>query len=110
MLDNNIRTLLCIVKEPGWPSRFERCEDRLRAWDQLVDGMTEAEMLGTQLAVIYDRYSEEADKPYNCTLGGKEYFGTVAVVGVWKETFASLPIDKAEAIRCALFGRERKVV
>lgn len=109
MKQTEIRVLQCIVKEPGRPARFKRCEDRLWAWDTLVDGMTEVEQLGEQLAVIYDRYAEEADKPFNCELGGREYYGTVAVIGVWREAFASLPIGKAEEIRCAIFERERIV-
>lgn len=85
------RQILVIVKRPGEPSELEPLfENTLEAFQRAVGGYIETVTFASDAAVICNEEGRLQRLPYNCTLLGVDFFGTVLIVGVKGDEFASV--------------------
>jgi hypothetical protein len=92
--------ILVIVKEPGKAPRVEPLFDNtLEAFQAAVGGYIETVTLAANLVLICNEEGRIRGLPYNCSVDSCPFFGTVLVVGVKRDEFASL---KASVVPSAL--------
>lgn len=78
-------------KDPGEPARMVEIENTLEELQAQVGGYIEAVTFATDAAVICNEEGRLLGLPDNCTIFGVGFVGTVLLVGVDGEDFASLP-------------------
>lgn len=80
-----------IVKEPGKaPARLTVAND-LKVLQDLVGGYIEVVTLCTDLVVICNEEGLLLDLPYNTTVCGMDFFGTILFAGIHGDDFADCP-------------------
>lgn len=85
------RQILVIVKRPGEPPELEPLfENTLEAFQRAVGGYIETVTFASDAAVICNEEGRLQRLPYNCTLLGVDFFGTVLIVGVKGDEFTSV--------------------
>lgn len=80
-----------LVKRPGEPPRHVNVSNKLETLQRNVGGYIEAVTLAKDLVIICNEEGLLQDLPYNCTICGMEFVGTILMVGVDGEEFADLP-------------------
>lgn len=99
------RQILVIVKRPGEPPELEPLfENTLEAFQRAVGGYIETVSFATDAAIICNEEGRLQRLPYNCTLFGVDFFGTVLIVGVKGDEFASVRGSSIPMLMC-LFGK-----
>ena len=58
-----------------------------------VDGRIESVTFGTDFVIICNEDGRLVDLPYNCTVCGIHFVGTIIFAGVKQEEFSDVPID-----------------
>lgn len=83
--------ILVIIKEPGKAPVVEPLFDNdLKAFQEAVGGHIETVTLATDLVIICNEEGRLMGLPYNVTLFGVPFVGTIVITGAKGEEFASL--------------------
>lgn len=82
-----------IVKRPeDAVGAVTEVENTLKALQEVVGGHIEVVTLATDLAIICNEEGRLRGLPYNCSLLGVDFVGTVVVAGKDGEEFADCPL------------------
>lgn len=84
------RILVCI-KNPGTEPYVDVVENTLETFQQLVGGYIESYTIGEEMTLLCNEEGLLLDLPYNATIAGNPFVGTVVAVGVRGEDFCSIP-------------------
>lgn len=82
-----------IVKEPGKEAQEELIGNDLASLQKKVGGYIETVTVAEDLVIICNEEGVLLGLPYNCTLLGEPFCGTILFVGVDGEDFADCPIS-----------------
>ena len=66
--------------------------DTLKNLQNMVDGYIETVTIG-KLVIICNEEGRLMNLPYNCTIRGIDFVGTIIVAGIDEDEFADVPID-----------------
>ena len=100
--------ILVCVKNPGEAPHVEPLfENTLKAYQDAVGGYIETVTLFTDLVLICNEEGRLKGLPYNTTICGCDFYGTILAVGVSGDDFASVD---ARCINLALKLLEGKQV
>lgn len=91
-----------IRKRPGEAPEEISMENTLKALQQEVGGYIETVTFAENATIICDDEGRLKGKPYNCDLLGKDFVGTILVVGVRGDEFGDVPEGA-----CLLFGANK---
>lgn len=83
--------ILVCIKRPGQEPCVELVENTLSALQQLVGGYIESYTIDEDLTLLCNEEGLLLDLPYNATIAGNPFVGTVVAVGVRGEDFCSIP-------------------
>lgn len=75
-------------------------ENELRPLQQEVGGYLESVTLAEDVCVLCDEEGRMKGKPYNTTVCGVSFVGTILIVGVAGEELADLTEKQEESLRC----------
>jgi hypothetical protein len=79
MSDTKVR---CIIKRPDEPiGHVTNISVSLNNLQRIVQGYIEYVRLSTDLYVICNEEGLINDMPYNCSLGGHQFFGDIIIIG-----------------------------
>ena len=85
------KQILVVIKRPGEAAYVEPLfENTLEAFQKEVGGYIEAYTVAEDLALICNDEGRLRGLPYNLTVLGEHFVGTVIAVGVKGEEFASI--------------------
>lgn len=85
------KQILVCVKEPGKDAMVEPLFDNtLEAFQKTVGGYIESFTIATDLTLICNEEGRILGLPYNTTICGMPFYGTVLAVGTKREDFASV--------------------
>lgn len=70
-----------LIKRPGEIPRHVNVSNRLETLQKSVDGYIETVTVATDLCVICNEEGRIMGLPYNCTICGAEFVGTILMVG-----------------------------
>ncbi len=82
-----------IIKQPGRVPYVTNISDRLENLQKTVDGYIETVTVADDLVIICNEEGRLKNMPYNCTVCGVDFVGTIIFAGVDGESFADIPID-----------------
>ena len=77
-----------LVKQPGEPPRHVNVSNSLEALQKNVDGYIETVTIAKDLVIICNEEGLLRDLPYNCSICGVDFVGTILMVGRDGEEFA----------------------
>lgn len=76
-----------IIKEPGKGAYEAYINNTLEDLQKTVDGYIETFTFALDAAIICDEEGKLKDKPYNFTMFGQDFFGTIIIAGVHEDSF-----------------------
>lgn len=82
-----------MVMEPRMAPYMTELDNSLEALQQAVGGYIECFTFATDAAIICNEEGRLMGLPYNRTLLGVDFVGTILIAGVKGEEFADLPAD-----------------
>lgn len=83
--------ILVCIKEPGEEPRIEPLFDNtLEAFQKAVGGYIETVTICTDLVLICNEEGVIKGMPYNVTICGMDFYGTLLAVGIAEDEFASV--------------------
>lgn len=82
-----------LLKRPGEMPRHVNISNSLEALQKNVEGYIETVTITTDLVVICNEEGRLRNLPYNCTICGHDFVGTILIVGRDGDEFADLPVD-----------------
>lgn len=85
-----------LVKRPGEPPRHVNVSNSLETLQKNVGGYIEAVTIATDLVIICNEEGLLRGLPYNCSICGVDFVGTILMVGRDGEEFADLPCTWSE--------------
>lgn len=88
-----------IRKRPGEAWEPVEVEDELKPLQQAVGGYLESFTFAEDACVLCDEEGLLKGKPYNTTVCGVPFVGTILIVGVDGEAFADLTEDQEKDLR-----------
>lgn len=101
--------ILVVIKEPGQAPRVEPLFDNtLDAFKEAVDGWIEAVTIAEDLVLICNEEGRLRGLPFNVTVYGIGFVGTVIAVGVKGDEFASLKSKHVPLVMRLLAGDQKK--
>lgn len=77
-------------KDPGKKAEWVEIENTLEALQEAVGGYIEADTIFEDLVIVCNEEGRINGLPYNCTLFGAQWFGTLLFCGVDGKKFADL--------------------
>lgn len=83
--------ILVCIKRPEQAPYLEFVENSLSALQQLVGGYIESYTVAEDLTLLCNEEGLLLGLPYNATIAGNPFVGTVVAVGVRGEDFCSIP-------------------
>ena len=87
-----------IAKQAGEKPICKSIPNTLKAMQQLVNGRIETLTIAQNLVVVCNGDGRSLDLPYNCTLFGVNFFGTIFLVGADERgDFADVPLTLEDA-------------
>lgn len=86
-----MRKIKVIIKRPGEKPRTTWISDRLENLQKTVEGYIETVTVCTDLVIICNEEGRIRDLPYNCTILGADFFGTILLAGINGEEFGNVP-------------------
>jgi hypothetical protein len=84
-----------IIKEAGKKPKAKFVENTLESFQEIVGGHIETFTLTSDLVIICNEEGKIKGLPYNCSMFGQMFVGTIVFAGVAGEDFGSVPIDEA---------------
>ena len=86
-----MRKIKVIIKRPGEKPYTTWISDRLENLQKTVEGYIETVTVCTDLVIICNEEGRIRDLPYNCTILGADFFGTILLAGINGEEFGNVP-------------------
>lgn len=80
-----------IVKVPGKAPEMRTVRNELQSLQQLVGGNIETVTVSTDLVIICNEEGRLRNLPYNMTLLGIDFLGTIVFAGAKGDEFADVP-------------------
>lgn len=80
-----------IIKRPGEKPYTTWISDRLENLQKTVEGYIETVTVCSDLVIICNEEGRIRDLPYNCTILGADFFGTILLAGINGEEFGNVP-------------------
>ncbi len=97
--------ILIMIKRPGEEPEVEPLFDNtLVAFQKAVGGYIEAVTLCSDLVLICNEEGRIQNLPYNVTICGTRFYGTVLAVGAKGEEFCSVKASAIPLVRQLLIG------
>lgn len=97
--------ILIMIKRPGEEPEVEPLFDNtLEAFQKAVGGYIETVTMCSDLVLICNEEGRLLGLPYNATICGLDFYGTVLAVGVKGEEFCSLKASTIPLITLTLRG------
>ena len=89
-----------IVKRPDEPiGHAANISGNLEALQKNVGGYIEAVTISPYIVVLCNEEGRLLDLPYNCTIDGIDFFGTLVFLGANGEEFCDIPLTRQEYIK-----------
>ncbi len=89
------KTIEVIIKEPGKAPYKKEISNKLYDLQKEVGGFIETVTVGSDLVIICNEEGRLIGLPYNCTVLGFDFVGTIIIAGRKRDKFTSTPaIDK----------------
>lgn len=100
------KQIMVMLKRPGCEPELEPLfENTLEAFQAAVGGYIETCTLTEDLVIICNEEGKLYDSlPYNVTICGEDFVGTILAVGVKGDEFASIPARHIPLVRRILRG------
>ena len=86
------RMIKGLIKRPGEPAEMALIENELKAFQKIVGGYIEEVTLTTDLVIICNEEGRLLGLPYNDTVAGIDFYGSLVMVGQDGEEFDDLHI------------------
>lgn len=86
-----MRKIKVIIKRPGEKPYTTWISDRLENLQKTVEGYIETVTVLTDLVIICNEEGRIRNLPYNCTILGADFFGTILLAGINGEEFGNVP-------------------
>lgn len=86
-----MRKIKVIIKRPGEKPYTTWISDRLENLQKTVEGYIETVTVSTDLVIICNEEGRIRNLPYNCTILGADFFGTILLAGINGEEFGNVP-------------------
>lgn len=86
-----MRKIKVIIKRPGEKPYTTWISDRLENLQKTVEGYIETVTVCTDLVIICNEEGRIRNLPYNCTIPGADFFGTILLAGINGEEFGNVP-------------------
>ena len=80
-----------IIKVPGRDPALIDIDNTLHRLQMIVDGYIETYTIAEDVAIICNEEGKLRGLPYNCTICGEDFVGTILFVGVGEEDFTDVP-------------------
>ena len=94
-----------IVKRPiDLTGHVVYLDNDLKTFQNVVGGYIEAVTIASDLVILCNEDGIHQRLPYNCTLFGHDFFGTLMFVGTKGDEFADYPGDFDHYKRCIIGG------
>ena len=81
-----------LVKEPGKKVECREIEGNPSAMQKIVGGKIKRVDLFTDMAILYNGNATREKLPYNDTVCGARFFGTIVFSGIKRGSFADCPV------------------
>lgn len=98
--------ILAVIKHPGQPPFVDFIENKLESFQALVGGYIESYTVATDLTILCNEEGLLRGLPYNATILGNPFVGTVVAVGVKGDEFASVKGAHVPAVLRMMEGEE----
>lgn len=85
------KTIEVIIKEPGKAPYKKEISNKLYDLQKEVGGFIETVTIGSNLVIICNEEGRLIGLPYNCTLLGIDFVGTIIIAGMKRDEFTSVP-------------------
>ena len=85
------KTIRILVKPPGKKPHVEYVRNELRSFQNIVEGCVETVTVADDLVIICNEEGRINGLPYNCSVMGVPFVGTIIFAGVKGDEFASCP-------------------
>ena len=82
-----------LIKEPGKDWRKGEIENTLEAMQELVGGHIETVTLRDGLVLVCNEDGRNLGLPYNCTVNGFSFVGTIFAAGIDGENFGDVDYE-----------------
>lgn len=86
-----MRKIKVIIKRPGEKPYTTWISDRLENLQKTVEGYIETVTACSDLVIICNEEGRIRNLPYNCTILGADFFGTILLAGINGEEFGNVP-------------------
>lgn len=88
------------IKQPGRPPYSTHIENSLKNLQNTVGGYIETVTLGDDWTIICNEEGRIKGLPYNCTVCGVSFVGTIVFAGVKGDEFEDIPISFKDFKSC----------
>ena len=95
-----------IMKEPRKPAVVTEIQNDLKALQAAVGGYIETVTLVEDLVVICNEEGRLMGLPWNCTIRGVGFYGTILLVGINGDDFGDVPEENVKALFAGWFTEE----
>ena len=89
-------------KQPGKLPEFFEIENELSAFQREVGGYIETYGIALNMTIVCNEEGKIHGLPYNCTICGETFVGTILLVGVRGDAFKSVPLAEMGDARLLL--------
>ena len=99
------RRINILIKEPNDNPQLIKIPNRLSSLQLVVGGYIETVTIASDLVIICNEEGRIKDLPYNCSICGVDFYGTIILCGFDGEEFADVPMryDQAKRLFPALW-------
>lgn len=107
------KKIRALRKRPGRPPEFIEIDNELSTLQREVGGYIETFGIARNLTIICNEEGKIHGLPYNCTICGETFVGTILLVGVRGDAFKSVPLPTmgdAQLLLPTLFYDEEEPV
>ena len=91
-----MKKIKVIIKRPGEKPHSTWISNSLKNLQLTVDGHIETVTVTPDMVIICNEEGRIRELPYNCTVAGIDFVGTVIFAGVKDDEFADIPYDYQE--------------
>ena len=93
-----MKNIKIVIKKPNETPFIDSIPDTLEAMQETVGGYIETVSIASNLVIVCNEEGRLMDLPYNCSLFGIDFFGTIFLIGRdEKWDFADIPISIEDA-------------
>lgn len=86
-----------LIKDPGKKPRHVWIQNSLKNLQATVGGYIETVTLATDCVIVCNEEGRLQGLPYNCTICGVDFVGTIILAGVQGDEFSDFPLSYKDA-------------